>query len=63
MKARISYTDFDGVEKRVEIDVSVDLLTGPINSKLDWEEKKITLRCDGKIVGRKSLCYREIERN
>jgi hypothetical protein len=63
MNATISYTDFDGVKRTIEVEVSVDLQEGPINSGLEWNEKKLVLRHDGKIVGRKSLCYRETERN
>ena len=60
---KIKYTDFEGVEREVDADVTVDLETGHINSELDWEEKKVVLRVNGKIVGRTGICYREVERS
>jgi len=59
---KIKYIDFEGVEREVEAKVSVDLESGHINSKLDWEEQKLVLRVGGSVIGRKSLCYREVER-
>jgi len=59
---KIKYKDFDGVEHEVDAEVSVELETGGINSGLMWEEMKLVLRSDGKIVGRKGLSYREVSR-
>lgn len=59
---KVTYKDFDGNERQLEAEVSIELETGHINSTRDWEEKKLVLRANGKIVGRKSLCYREVNR-
>jgi len=60
---KVKYRDFEGNELEVDADVSVDLQTGIINSKLSWEEMKLVLRSDGRVVGRKSLCYREVKKD
>lgn len=57
-----SYQDFDGEEHDVNAELSIEIETGVINDKLAWEEKKAILRVNGKIIGRKSLCYREVGR-
>ncbi|NQY92289.1 MAG: hypothetical protein HRT46_11635 [Deltaproteobacteria bacterium] len=59
---KITYKDFDGQECEIEAEVSIELDTGHINSTRDWQEKKLILRANGNVVGRKSLCYREVER-
>lgn len=60
---KIKYRDFEGNELEVDAEVSVDFQTGIINEGLAWEERKLVLRSDGKVVGRKSLCYREVKRD
>jgi hypothetical protein len=57
----LRYADFKGNEHEIEADVAVETerTRSSINSKLEWEETSIFVRVDGKIVGRKSLAYRE----
>ena len=57
-----SYEDFDGEEHGLQAELSIEIEKGVINEQLGWEEKKAILRVGGKIIGRKSLCYREVAR-
>lgn len=59
---KLTYTDFEGNEHEVEADVTIETHGAPINEKLAWEERKIIFRVEGKIVARKGLAYREVER-
>jgi len=57
---KIKYTDFNGTEREVEAEVTIETVSGPINESLVWEEVKLFVRVEGKIVARKGLDYREV---
>lgn len=59
---KVKYKDFEGNEREVDAEVSVDKVSGSINEHLAWEEMTLFLHVDGKVVARKSLDYREVRR-
>ena len=59
---RLVYTDLDGNEHELDVQVKVELENGrsSLNPRVTWQELKLVVRSQGRIVGRQSLDYRGV---